>query len=306
MNVTKYDIVALYNFLLEREPEGERIILEKMKCGTINNLVTELISSEEFAQKHPLAPSKANAWVIVEDPEGFRIFVNLADMEISWNIIQNKFERAERKFIKKYLKEGDTALDIGANIGFFSMLMSKLVGREGRVLGFEPLPFLYEAACRSRVENDFTQCTMHNVALGSLQGRGTLVYAPDSPNWGGGFISPDDSVLHGHAGLVVPVTPLASYLHDLSIDFIKIDVEGSEYMVLQPARDYLNATRPIILTEIHRAQLQRVSNVDPKTYISFFKDMNYTCHVLNQDGEVGEHFSGDEEFIPINVVCLPQ
>lgn len=305
MSISKEEVILGYRLFLDRDPESDSVIQEKMACNSKSELIAVFLQSDEFKEKNcEIAEERINAWVLTETPYNFRIWVNLADLAISRNIIKNNFESAEVVFVQKHVSKGNTVIDIGANIGFFSMLTAAQVGEGGRVISFEPLTFLYEAAKRSAGENGFTHCTVHNVALAGHRGTAKLVYAPNSPNWGGAFLSFDNSVLPNHTAIDVPIAPLSDFTQGLKADFIKIDVEGAEYKVLQSSLDYIKEFKPIIMSEIHRSQLSRVSNVTAEEYISLFTDIGYQCRVIQSDGLLGDVLVGNEDFMLINVAFV--
>ena len=305
MRVTKDHVTWSYRLLLEREPESDSVIEEKLKCGSVRSLVDDFIQSSEFQKSHPSVCMVQNQWVMIEHALGFRIWLNLADLAVSGGIMRNEFEIAEVSFVHRYVETGDSVIDIGANLGFFSLLCSKLVGSDGLVLGFEPLPLLFDAAFKSVEENKFSQCCVQNVALGSKRASAQLIYAPGSTNWGGAFLSFDGTGLPGHASVTVPVAPLSDYVNEVVADFIKIDVEGAEFLVLDGCRDYLGDTRPIVMSEIHRNQLKRVSGVSPRQYIRLMGDMGYSCHELGADGSLERSLTGEETFDLIRVAFMP-
>lgn len=309
MSLTRDHIISAYELFLERMPENDSVIEEKLHCGSINNLCQELVLSREFAEKHPVIPLGVDAWVIAESKEGFRIWVNLADLNVSWQIIRGRFELSETAFVHKYLKPGDTALDIGANIGFYSLLMSKIVGTTGRVIGFEALDFLYHAAQNSIHENKLENCELHNVALSATEGIATMVYAPGSSNFGGAFLSPDGSVLQNHASVSVKAMPLIHYLQGTDVDFIKIDIEGAEYSVLNSCKEYLIQHKPIIMTEVLSLKAKKTSDITPNDYIKFLTSLGYTCHYITGNGDLGEKVTTStfthDGMEPISIACMP-
>lgn len=303
--VTREQVVWGYRVLLEREPESESVIAEKMNSDSLHVLVRDITQSTEFLQKHALGGSGVvNRWVMVEHELGFRIWVNLADLAVSWAIIKNEFERPEVSFVQSSIRPGNTVLDVGTNLGFFALLFSNLVGASGRVVGFEPLTFLFDAVTKSVNENGFGQCSVFNVALGAKRGSAELIYAPDSTNWGGAFLSFDGQGLPGHRSVPVPVAPLSDFVDGVKADFMKIDVEGAEHLVIGACLDYLAECRPLVMSEIHCGQLQRVSGASPKEYIDLMGSIGYSCREIEPSGNLGKRVRGDERFELVNVAFV--
>lgn len=294
-----------YRLILGRDPENESVVAAKMECAGPSDLSGQLLYCDEFISKQPSFMPPLNRWVMIEHPCGFRIWVNLSDTAISWPIMRHDFELPEITFLTNHIGAGDTVIDIGANIGFYSLISANIVGPSGRVIGFEPMPFLHHHAAKSAQENAFQHCILHNVALGIETGSAQLVYAPGSPNWGGAFLSFDGSVLPDHACETVRVHRLSEYLEGVRPNLVKIDIEGGEYLVMSEAKDIIAATKPIILSEIHSAQLRRVSGVSSAEYIELIKGIGYRCFEISSSGKPDIELYGDELFQVVNVVFLP-
>jgi len=152
----------------------------------------------------------------------------------------------------RIVRPGDTVIDIGANIGVVSLLLSSLVGKTGKVHSFEPNPQLHEMFENTMRRNSATNVTLHRVALGA--GRSTLSLSYPLDNFGGGSLIARQ-VLANTKTVDVPVVPLSDALRDedlSSLKLIKIDVEGFEPEVLRGASDILDKVRPnAILFELN-------------------------------------------------------
>lgn len=155
--------------------------------------------------------------------------------------------------MKRFLRPGDTFLDIGANIGYLSAIGADLVGRRGQVHAFEPVPTHFEKLCRlvdlnpeyNIIANPFaageesSACTMY---VAHQAGQSTLV-----PSYKARSEIADE--------LQVPVVRLDAYIerHKLGrVALIKIDAEGFELPILKGLEGYFEATeeRPAIICEI--------------------------------------------------------
>jgi FkbM family methyltransferase len=137
--------------------------------------------------------------------------------------------REERRFLSSYVTRGMTVLDIGANIGLYSLFLAELVGDQGQVLAFEPDPSLFEAALTNIRENGRENIiNIQNLALGSQSGQASLYRSS--------FNSGDNrlSASRGHKDAVpVCVARLDDIVCDAKIDFIKLDVQGWEAEVMR-------------------------------------------------------------------------
>ena len=147
--------------------------------------------------------------------------------------------KSERQFLARHVKPGMTVVDVGANIGLYSLFLAKHVGKGGQVWAFEPDPILFEAALLNSRQNGTEDIVkLHNLALGSRSGPARLYRS--SFNSGDNRLSASaarqDSVL-------VQMAPLDTLLCQTKIDLIKIDVQGWEAEVLR-GMDQILRTNP--------------------------------------------------------------
>ena len=146
--------------------------------------------------------------------------------------------------LRRFVRPGDTVLDIGANIGLMTLLLARLVGPGGRVHSFEPSPRVLPFLEATLAANAGLPCTLHPIALGKERGTLHLHVPPDNA---------------GAATLVPSMARAASTAHEIdvrrlddvldakeiaSISAVKIDVEGFEHAVLEGAFDADGPFRP--------------------------------------------------------------
>jgi FkbM family methyltransferase len=135
----------------------------------------------------------------------------------------------ERSFLSRHVRRGMTVVDIGANIGVYSILLADLVGAQGRVFAFEPDPALFEAAVRNaRMNEKDDVISLHNLALGSRRGQARLHRS--TYNSGDNRLSA--STAHKES-VPVNVARGDDVLDGAQIDLIKMDVQGWESEVLR-------------------------------------------------------------------------
>ncbi|HET9210250.1 MAG TPA: FkbM family methyltransferase [Thermoanaerobaculia bacterium] len=156
----------------------------------------------------------------------------------------------ERMIVRRLLRPGMRAVDVGANIGYYLLLIESLVGPRGSVACFEPEPENLRELRRNVERNRLENVRVLPAAVGAGDGRISMrtgINAAVAGEGGGDF--------------TVPLTSLDSALEG-PVDFVKIDVEGYEGHVLAGARRLLREHRPLLFVEIHPGFLAPPSTVD--------------------------------------------
>lgn len=161
----------------------------------------------------------------------------------------------ELDLYRALLAPGDLAIDVGANVGIFTIGMALAVGAAGRVLAFEPQPPIFDLLGRNVAAHGLIQVEPHRTIVGDHDGSGEFVEIRSIPagrsvNLGG--VSTKSRVVEQFGGMVpTPVRRLDS----LDLDrcaLIKVDVEGDEGAVLAGAAATLGRCRPIFSLECDR------------------------------------------------------
>jgi FkbM family methyltransferase len=161
-------------------------------------------------------------WALTQLSNGLPFFVNTDDHGISvWIILGGTWENFVDDIMQDILRPKDVCLDVGANLGYYTIKMGHAVGPEGRVLAFEPNAELYPFLTENVSINGFAgRVKTYPKAVGACAGVGSLRF--DYSNMGGGYI--DTSVPGGIEIIAVDELPDVPK----KVDFIKIDVEGME------------------------------------------------------------------------------
>jgi FkbM family methyltransferase len=208
--------------------------------------------------------------------------VDLSDHVIGLNIVRGRYEREEIEFALGVLKPGDTAIDVGAHVGFFTMQMAAAVGPSGAVYAFEPFGPNADLLERSLAENGFgDHVTFQRAAVGLESGSATLTFPAETLNSGGAYLLREGTqALAGNQSTRVPVVALDDLTPARRVRFIKMDVEGAEPQVIRGARRLLERDRPVILSELHPAQLGRASGVTPGEFLAQLRAIGYRAHPI--------------------------
>lgn len=191
-------------------------------------------------------------------------------------MLADSFELRERRFVERLLQPGMIMLDIGAHHGLYTLLGSRNVGTQGRVLAFEPSTRERNHLLTHLRLNRCKNVDVEPVALGRKVGSGEL-FVVDGMETGCNCLRPP-SVSEPTFKVAVHVDTLDDYLERRRIervDFIKIDVEGAELEVFKGATRLLNRRpRPIILAEIEDARTA-AWNYPAKETVDYLRQYDY-------------------------------
>lgn len=171
------------------------------------------------------------------------------------SIYMGVYEWRETEIIKKYLREGMTFVDAGANVGYYTLLAASKVGESGRVVAFEPSPYALERLVKTIEDNRLTQVETMPYALSDKSGETTL-YAPVAK----GHHSPTMIACEG----VYPISIRAQTLDEFidangvdHVDVLKVDVEGFEPNVINGAlRSIQQGKIKAVLCELNAVWLE--------------------------------------------------
>jgi FkbM family methyltransferase len=179
--------------------------------------------------------------------------------------------------LEELVQPGWTAIDVGANIGYFTLLLANRVGPLGKVIAFEPLAENFNILQENIKLNSHRNVVAENLALMSRTERIELRSAtPGAITWVASVRVDQNSAVESQS---VEATSLDEYVHKngiAKIDFLKIDVEGAEASVLAGARSVLDRDKPILLIELH--ELDRFKDKHPA--ILKLRDHNYQIRSL--------------------------
>jgi len=283
-----------YRLFLDREPgDGDDVDAKRQVFGTTQELRTAFLSAPEYAGKNPGGASFVpQAGVVIAEMEGgLRLFVDLADRAIGLNVVAGTYEPEEVAFARTQIRAGDSVVDVGANIGYFTVLMANWVGRAGSVVALEPIPSNLRLLERSVNENGFAG-RVRVIRAAAADARGTAqILSVDTRygfNSGGACFWPAEIPVPEHHSLI---ETNRVRIDDLSIPrpvaFVKMDIEGAEGLAIRGARELLGTDRPVVLMEMNPEQLKRVSELSPAALIGEMEGLGFVCRRL-ADGLPGE------------------
>jgi FkbM family methyltransferase len=185
------------------------------------------------------------------------------------------------RVIRDELREGSVFLDLGANLGYFSMLACSLVKDSGKVLAFEPNPQNLQLIYESKLHNQFANLTVYPYAVSDRSE--ILRFVTVGSN--GGVVN-RHSVSQVYSLLVQSVLLDQVLSGEPRIDLVKMDIEAHEPAALRGMEGLLRRHRPRLITEFHPWALRRHCTEPPEALLRQLEALDYRLSIILPDGEL--------------------
>ena len=201
------------------------------------------------------------------------------DSHLCRNIFTNTFEETELVFLKRFLRKGDVFVDIGANIGLYSILASSYVGKNGSVISFEPAPNTYKRLIRNIELNCISNITAQKIAISDSSDTLDLIISKDGYDAWNSLAKPaQGSVFENvrvRCNTIDEIIKINSKFSTAKL--IKIDIEGWELRALKGGERFLkNENSPTIVIEFTE---QNATNAGTNCK-ELYKYLNYLGYTL--------------------------
>jgi FkbM family methyltransferase len=213
---------------------------------------------------------------------GGHLWVDAGDEGVGRALLsRGSYESAESELFAQLVKPGMTVVDVGANVGYYTVLASRLVGERGRVLAFEPEPRSHALLARNVAENGCANVRLFALALADHQGEATL-YA-DRENLGTPSLVRANVAGDAATSVQVPTTTLdaalAAALGEAPVDLLKMDVQGAEKLVLAGAERLLRQPGLQLVLELWPPGLRR-AGVEPREVLALLAGHGYHFRLM--------------------------
>jgi len=287
---TVEDIYYCFRLLLGRPPNPEEWLGHSSRVGEdLGSVVASYVTSLEFARRQ-LDRRNLLADLTLCSLDGFSLYATPNDLDVGKHIaLGGSYEPGVTAIFRRLLKPGMGVLDVGANIGYFSMLAASLVGPKGHVLAVEPNPQNMKLLEASRRANGFSQVTTALCAAARATGL-LMLNASHSNGTTYALFDELDAMLSAQT---VPAFRLDDLVGaERPVDFLKIDVEGAEYNALDGFRAGLARCHPLIVSEFSPDFMKGISGVAGEDYLRLLIAAGYALSVIHQDGST-EDCGGD-------------
>jgi FkbM family methyltransferase len=314
---TLNDVENCYQYILGRqmnddELRGARETVDNLAATDVDSLRQAFLRSPEFHNRHletlfeNLVPHSVT--VAFETIFGFRIYLDLRQLHLTFGILNGGYERREIEIMRAVVPLDGIFIDVGANVGYFSLAVGARPGFSGKVHAFEPLPPVCDLFERSVRENSLQdRISVQQTALASAPGVLSVTNAESSINVGGTRL--DLEGRSPNAFRKVKVDTLDNVSCHLAPDVVKMDVEGAEALCLDGGVMTITRHRPTLLVEVNPELLRLMSGIEARQLQARLSDLGYDLwavhldqlEIINAENDLARHIPASGV---LNVLCV--
>lgn len=305
------------NFNPQNETSTDLIQLSEDRLQILHNVIPHVLCYPDIAPKYMafLRKEREKTHLIgkrniklMEHSDGIKFFVDVGDRlgcDFYYGFIHEAFDS---HLFLELIQPGNIVIDAGANFGYYTIMGGKKLGSKGRVYSFEPDTAAHELLTKNIELNKLDDIvTTYPFCLGDINGDINFNFSEESPfsgiaDTGRSKIRKIDKV---------PIRSVDSLFKELnipSVDAIKIDVEGFEYMVLNGAIETLkNSKSPIIMIEVSKKNLnsdriQKLGESLSKLYSIgmkgwFLDELDCILRIYDKDIDISSNRDGNIIFV---------
>ena len=280
----KQHLLDLYQKFLERSPAQSEIDYWNNQIDSGLLTFGELNQKIECSKEAELIKLKK----LAADPEIITISINLSGNIFFLNTIDKialetyvvpEYEPGTTNFIRKFLEKGMNVINIGANIGYYTLLAARQVGPEGKVFAFEPFPETVKQLETNILVNKLKNIEVEAKAVSNKTDYATLLTGGSSLH---NFIS--KKKFPQLKEIKVPTITIDDFLTDkkIEIDLIFIDAEGQEPLILEGMKNTLQNKNLDIVFEFNQFTL-KFSDTKPKDLLDQIEKMGFKLYLIAEN-----------------------
>ncbi len=218
---------------------------------------------------------------VLVNVQGNKMYVNPQDTGVAPYLLQwGVYEKDETALFKRIVKKNMTVADIGANIGYYTLLAARLVGDGGQVFAFEPDANNFQLLCENLALNKCQNVVAVQKAVSNKSGKAKLFL--DKTNLGGHSLT--QANVKKKAAAVVETVSLDDFFREeqRKIDVIKMDIQGAEMDALQGMTDTLNKNQELLIfTEFWPSGL-RNAGYSPEEFLERLTELGFDLYKIGQ------------------------
>ncbi len=279
--------------------DSMRQFREIVDIADVRNLVYGILRSEEFRNYWETVGMQLPEVPVMAEVNGLKIWFYLSDRIVGWTAAQGAYESDLAGAIRDFVQPGMVCCDLGANLGYFSLLMAQA---GTKVYAFEPFQKCFDLLERNVLANGYAdRIKFFRAAVMDKAGTSTLCVDHNQSDYVAMFVptAPDSAAPFRQLSIetvvlddVIPATE--------KVGCIKMDIEGAEPLALRGMSRILQRDRPRIFFEFNPLCIERHSGVKPEELLTTLRDHGYKITALD-----GQPWSYDGSLQVPNLVAHP-
>ncbi len=259
-------------------------------CASLSKLGSKVEFLRKFLLKFPLT-NKINYFIFndLKPKRNTVIRIHGSKMSVDpsnglgFSLWENpNWEKMETKIIQDYIKDGMVVVDIGANIGYYSLLAARRVGKTGKVYAFEPALENYTMLVKSIELNGYKNVIPVQKAVSNKNGVAKLFLGDQDPTMFRLLNSKDEKDT-----IEVSVVTLDSFFRDkgYKVDLIKMDIEGAELFALEGMQRILNENKELVIFSEFNPHLLKLLGVRPEDYLNKLVENGFRIYEIDEQNQ---------------------
>jgi FkbM family methyltransferase len=211
------------------------------------------------------------------------------------------FEKRETAFMRSLIKPGFTTFDIGANFGWYTVLLSILCQETGVVHAFEPVPRNFDILKNHSLRNNCRNVVLNNLAIGDKNGQGEL-YLPDIGSSGSFRLHKYKDSYQTISSSIITMNEYARQKNISKVDFIKADIEGAELDLLKGSSEILATQHNSVwMLEIQKKST-KLFGYEPVEVFELMRHYGFQAYSIREGGSLSRFLKYDEHLSDYNFV----
>ncbi len=236
----------------------------------------------------------------VVEVQGSQMYVNPEGLPRSYiktfqsYIISGGPEKLTTEVFKKVIKEGDVVLDLGANVGYYTLLAARLVGKEGKVYAFEPEPTNYSLLLKNIELNEYNNVVAVQKAVSNVTGK--IKFFLDKKDTGAHTTYQPDG---NREFIDVESVTMDDFFKDKDhpINFIKLDIEGAEMAALAGMERIIRENEDLkMFVEFYPLAIKRTGDTPGEFARKLLEDYHFSIQAIGE-------YTKDKKYLRINNVA---
>lgn len=229
--------------------------------------------------------------IVLINIQGGKMYVNTQDMSFVPSLmVSGVYEKYETELFKKLIKPGMTVVDIGSNIGYYSLIAAKLAGNNGKVYAFEPEPNNYNLLVKNIKINNYANIIPIQEAVSNKRGNTKLFI--DKINLGNPSFSKNNVPTPKEGFVKVEAITLDEFFEnvvkDSKVDIIKMDTQGAEGLIVEGAGKLLKNNNLKIFMEFWPYGLKNIGT-NPLKLLLKLQDYGFKMKIIDEKNQCIKH-----------------